>query len=248
MILYYDGTLSGFLCLLGRAVKERIPVTQINRLQQSTTAEMFKREESIRTDKEWAATVAEGLKNRLGKKFMTRLAQALYSEEDGIELDLLLLTRHALHHGRSLLSNPANPLVNRVEAAALKTSRERHRLLGFIRFSRLADDSYLARCSPRTNSVPMLGSHFSNRLGDQRWLIVDEQRKVGVFGENHRWQVIEQIEIAAELVEHATEQDVANLWRGFYHSISNPDRHNPKLRMQFMPKHYWQYLTEMQPA
>lgn len=248
MNLFYDGSLSGYLCLLGSAVKERLTVNKIFRHQQATTIDMFTHERIITTDYNWAATVAEGLKKKLGKRFMLLMAQALYSEEDAIENDLILLTRHALHHGRKLLDNPANPIVNRVDRAALLTSRERHRLLGFVRFRHLSDDSYLSCCSPRTNAVPLLGSHFSTRLGDQRWLILDEQRNVGVIGENGNWQVVEQIDISLQLTEDNNEQQVADLWRVFYHNVSNHDRHNPKLRQQFMPKRYWQYLTEMQPT
>jgi len=248
MILHYDGSLSGFLCLLGHAIKERLEVSVISRGEQPLTADLFTFERQIATDADWAAKVAEGLKTKLGKRFMTVLGQALFSEEQGIELDLLHITRQALHQGHSILNQLADPLVNRVDAAALRTARERHRLLGLLRFTRLADDSYLARIIPRTNVVPLLGSHFVKRLSDQRWLIIDDRRKIGVLGENRRWQVLEQLEIATELAMHGSEQQIAALWRGFYQHISNPDRYNPKLRQQFMPKQYWQYLTELQPG
>jgi probable DNA metabolism protein len=245
MILCYDGSLSGFLCLIGRAIKERIEVTAIISSQQSSTADLFNNELQIETDRDWAAKIAGGVERKLGKGFMTTFAQALLSEEEGVELDLLHLTRRALHEGRHIMAQLADPLVNRIDSAALRTGRERHRLLGLLRFSRLADDSYLARIIPRTNVVPLLGSHFAKRLGDQRWLIVDDKRKVGVWGKNRRWEVVEDIEIAIDLTEHASEQQVADLWRSFYGQISNPARYNPKLRRQFMPKIYWQYLTEM---
>lgn len=246
MLLCYDGSLSGFLCLLGRAIKERINVIAVSHSRQPLTADLFNDEMQISTDHDWAARVADGLEKKLGKAFMTTLAQALFSEEDGIELDLLLLTRRALHEGRSIMRQLADPLVNRVDAASLRTSRERHRLLGLLRFIRLVDDIYLAQANPRSNVVPLLGSHFAKRLGEQRWLIVDDKRKVGVWGENRRWEVVENIEISSDLLQHEQEQQIADLWRGFYHSISNADRYNPKLRQQFMPKMYWQYLTEMQ--
>ena len=111
MVLCYDGTLSGFLCLLGDAIKERIEVSAIIRSQQQVTADLFDSERQIDTQADWAATVAEGLKKRLGKSFMTTFAHALLSEEDGVELDLLLLTRHALHEGRSILQQLAEPYI-----------------------------------------------------------------------------------------------------------------------------------------
>ncbi len=246
MILHYDGSLSGFLCLLGRAIKERLEVTAICRQRQAESAALFCPELDIENDLEWASKVASGLESRLGKRFMTCLTQALFSELDGIELDLLTLTRRALKEGPGILNRLADPLVGLIDAAALKTARERHRLLGLLRFERLCDDSYLARTSPRSNVVPLLGSHFAERLGNQRWLILDEKRKVGIWGENRSWQLVTEITLAADLTRHENEQQLADLWRNFYHSVSNPDRHNPKLRRQFMPKMYWQYLTELQ--
>ena len=248
MVLHYDSTLSGFLCLLGFAIKERLEVTTIHRSQHSTTIDLFCRERIIKTDPHWAGKVANGLEKKLGRSFMTTMGQALFSEVDDIELDLLRLTRRALHEGHKIMNNLADPLIGWINSASLKTARERHRLLGLLRFNRLIDDSYLARTSPRTNAVPLLGSHFARRLGEQRWLIVDEKRNLGIWGEKRSWQLVEQIEVAADLTLHENEQQVTELWRNFYQSISNPDRYNPKLRRQFMPKMYWQYLTEMQPT
>jgi len=41
------------------------------------------------------------------------------------------------------------------------------------------------------------------------------------------------------------EQYYQNLWNCFYHAIGIKERKNAKLRMQFMPKKYWQDLTEL---
>lgn len=244
-VLRYDGSLSGFLCLLGTAIKQNIAVSEIYRGGQPSTGNLFSQELRIECDRAWAARVAAGLEQRLGKNYLTLLGQALLSEEDGIEIDLLNLTRRGLKRGPSLLQQLTDPLVNRVDSAALRTARERHRLLGLLRFSRQADDSYLARITPKTNVVPLLGGHFAKRLGDQRWLIVDDKRNIGVWGQNRRWELAEQVELSGDLCLHNSEQQIADLWRRFYHSISNPDRFNPKLRQQFMPKRYWAYLTEM---
>lgn len=247
MILHYDGTLCGFLCLLGQVVEQRLQITRIMRSEQSCSGNLFAGECDITTDSRMAARVAGKLEQLTGKHFMHQLAQALFSEEDGIERDMIRLLQRAHEHGYMLLKNPADPLVNRINRAALRTVRERHRLLGLLRFERLADSSYLARCRPVTNCVPLLGSHFNKRLGEQRWLILDEQRRVGVYGDGQSWQVNEQIEVAADLPLHATEEQMSELWRHFYHSISNPARNNPRLRQQFMPRRYWSFLTELQP-
>lgn len=247
MVLVYDGSPSGFLCLLGVAVKERLAVEATRRVGEAHSGSLFCAEREVATDAERAAEVAAGLEGRLGQAFLTQLGGALLSEEEGIELDLLQLTRRALREGPGLLRKLHDPLVHRVERASLRTARERHRLLGLLRFTRLADGSYLARIAPTANVVPLLGGHFSKRLAGQRWLIVDELRRVGIFGEGRDWQLVEQVELPAELPPHTEEAEIVALWKRFYADISNPVRHNPGLRRQFMPKKYWRYLTELQP-
>jgi probable DNA metabolism protein len=246
MELRYDGSLNGFFCLVGQAIKERLEVEKISRKQTASTANLFATEREIVYDQRWAEKVASGLEERLGRSYMLTFAQAFFSEEEGVELDLLQLTRQALHRGPNVLRQLVDPLVNRIDSAALRTARERHRLLGLLRFTHLSDDSYLARIIPRTNVVPLLGGHFAKRLGDQRWLIVDDKRRLGVIGEGRSWQLLEEVEISAAATDHPDEEQVVSMWRGFYQHISNPDRYNPKLRQQFMPKHYWRYLTELQ--
>ncbi|PLY04226.1 MAG: hypothetical protein C0622_03195 [Desulfuromonas sp.] len=247
MILYYDGSLDGFICLLGHAVKEHLPVTAILSSKKPASVALFEQERIIVTDPDWAATVAGGLHKKLGQRFMRELAQAYYSEEKEIEHDLLHLVRRALKSGPGVLGNLADPLINRVASAAQKTGRESHRLLGLLRFRRLIDDSYLACCAPRTNAAPLTGSHFAARFQAMRWVILDEKRQLGIFGTTDGWQLCTDVAIAPELLQHAEENEIATLWRNFYHNISNPDRFNPKLRRQFMPKKEWRYLTEMQP-
>lgn len=246
MILRYDGSLAGFLCLAGQALKQRLQVTEIQRNQLPSSDDLFNRVEEVVTDRTWAAHVAAGLETRLGKRFMTTVAQALFSEEERIELALLQLLGRSLREGNELLQRLADPLVNRIDRAALRTLRERHRLLGLLRFSQLTDTSYLARVEPQTNVVPLLGSHFSKRLQGQRWLIIDMRRRLGVWGEEKRWELVEGIALPASLPQAEEDEKIVELWRCFYRNISNRQRHNPKLRQQFMPKRYWSYLTEMQ--
>ncbi len=246
MVLRYDGSLAGFLCLAGRTVKEHLEVTRVIRNGITVSGDLFNDELSINTDRIFAAKVASGLETKLGKQFLSSIGQALFSEEDGIEIDLIQLIRRALKEGRNIMQQLANPLIHRVDRATQRTARERYRLLGLLRFTQLTDGSYLARIEPRYNVVPLLGSHFSRRLGGQRWLIVDLKRSVGIWGGNSQWELVENIEIPTELPLSNNEQQIVDLWRGFYKSISNPDRHNPQLRQQFMPKMYWTYLTEMQ--
>ena len=245
----YDGTLIGFLCTLGQVIKGRQKIDRIVRTgHEPATGDLFGDEIQIESDRGWAEKVTAGLEKKLGKVYLENLAMAFFSENQGVEQDLIALTRRALHDNGKVLRHLTDPLVQRVNEAALRTRRERHRLYGLLRFVRLEDDCYLASIAPRTNVVPLLGPHFARRFDDQRWVILDTRRQMAIGGSGSRWGLIEKPVILPELNVHHEEHDIAELWRGFYRNISNPDRYNPQLRRQFMPKMYWGYLTEMQPV
>ncbi len=36
-------------------------------------------------------------------------------------------------------------------------------------------------------------------------------------------------------------------WQAYYESVSIPERTNPRLQRQYMPRRFWGYLTEKQP-
>ena len=248
MILSYDGSLPGFLCLLGHALKTYPQWSEVRNLAESTLPSLFVQEREIATDYDFADKVVSGLGKKLGRQFPNKLAHAFSSEWQGIEPDLIKVTGRALKRGRTSLDQLSDPLVHRFQNAAFRTAREKHRLLGLLRFSRLQDDCFLARVEPQANVVPFLGAHFARRFSDQRWVIVDTKRRVALFGAGPKWSLERQVDIAADLNFHDSEAEVVNLWKSFYRHISNPDRYNPQLRRQFMPKRYWSNLTEMQPA
>ncbi len=247
MILRYDNSLTGFCCLLGTVIKQRLQWTTISSTHKSESGSLFEEEHTITSDPLWAETVTKGLKERLGSEFIHKLGYAFLSEKENIETDLIQVTRSALRYGKEFLHQLHHPQVHALETAAMKTSRERHRLLGLVRFRKLTDESYFAQIAPLTNVCPLLGNHFAERFADQNWIIHDQQRNSALVGRNGCCHFEPRFEINEQLLSHTTEADVAAAWRSFYNNISNPQRLNPKLRNQFMPKYYWRNLTEMQP-
>ena len=41
------------------------------------------------------------------------------------------------------------------------------------------------------------------------------------------------------------EEDIENMWKEFYKVIGIKERKNERCRMNFMPKKYWKYITEV---
>ncbi|MDR2102975.1 MAG: TIGR03915 family putative DNA repair protein [Treponema sp.] len=131
--------------------------------------------------------------------------------------------------------------------AAYKTSREIHRLLGLLRFSRDQQGRYLARCAPDHFILPALAAHFTRRFGSDGWAIIDERRGLTLLrmpGEEPRILPAE-IRSPPDPGEAPGETPWEELWRNYHRSINNGDRKNPALQRQFMPARYWRYLPEM---
>ena len=102
---------------------------------------------------------------------------------------------------------------------------------------------------PDCNILPLLGGHFTKRLGDQDWIIHDLGRGTALL---YRDGVLEMAEITLDAVPDdkesgKQEDEYFHLWRAYYRSIGIAERKNSRLRMSFMPKKYWKHLPEMAP-
>jgi probable DNA metabolism protein len=158
-------------------------------------------------------------------------------------------------------SGRGDPDTRAVLEAAYKTGRETDRLMGLLRFSPFPPGGgsipggpvYVARCSPDHYVLPGLADHFTRRFGECPWAVIDEKRNL----------VLARIPGGeARIFPRTPGQGPAprgpapdsgypldsweDLWRNYYLSINNPDRNNPGLRRQFMPRRYWKYLPEIQ--
>jgi probable DNA metabolism protein len=154
--------------------------------------------------------------------------------------------------------------------AAYRVSREIHRLMGFLRFTRDARGRYLARCAPDHFILPCLAAHLSRRFGAETWAVIDEKRGLtllGLPGEGPRLLPAETRRTGnppaspvprtagfprpdpgnppAEPREPPPDDPWEELWRNYHRSINNGDRKNPGLQLRFMPLRYWKYLPEM---
>jgi hypothetical protein len=153
-----------------------------------------------------------------------------------------------------------DPDVRAVLEAAYKAGREIDRLMGLLRFSPFSPGGggtgpavYIARCSPDHHILPGLGEHFAQRFGECPWAVIDEKRRLVLAGEGGgaaRLFPLDSSPRPAPDDDAPPDYDSPadyweDLWRNYHRSINNPDRNNPALQRQFMPRRYWKYLTEL---
>lgn len=150
----------------------------------------------------------------------------------------------------------AEPRVVAFHDLARKTLCECERTRQFVRFSHLSDGSFVASFSPTANTVPLVAQHFANRMGPERFCLVDPRHNMAAFheaGERHCRVVSLDGPLAQELASRndlaGDEAYVRAMWQRFYRGTSLPGRDRSQrgydLRVSWMPLRLWDGLTEL---
>ena len=100
----------------------------------------------------------------------------------------------------------------------------------------------------------MVADHFEDRFADQQWVIYDIKRKFALHYNLHKTEMVYFEDLQIDFKTGKLQQDVLaedelyfqSGWRKYLHSISIKERKNLRLQRQFMPKRFWNYLTEKQ--
>ncbi len=125
-------------------------------------------------------------------------------------------------------------------------SRENHKFKGFTRFKKHENDIYYAEINPTNNILFLLSNHFKKRLSTEFWIIKDVNR--GLYSIYNKENFIIASENEFKMNEFKLSDDektFEELWIEFYNIIGIKERKNDRCRMNFMPKKYWKYITEM---
>jgi probable DNA metabolism protein len=238
----YDGTPEGLVSAIAGILDAEKDPQQASLVERQDT--LFEEGLFMRTD----STAAESLFSRLREKAPDAVYTLWYfmmSETEKLETSLLHYVALALEHGDRINGHLTNTDVKAIVTVARKAGRELHRMKGLLRFEQLRDGSWLARMEPDHNVIQPLAKHFSRRLRDQKWFILDVRRHSAAHwdGRELRFGTLEQFS-RPELSDE--EQQVQAMWRTFFSTIAIPERRNPRLQKSNMPAKYWKYLTEKQ--
>ncbi len=205
----------------------------------------------IRSDEEKAARVWKGLEKKIGGRQCHKLYTVYLSEDTDAFRHLFGYARYLFDNGGDRLRDYGNSHVLAVEGYAKKVSRERHRMKAFVRFKKASNGLYFAVITPDFNVLPLIGDHFKNRYADQKWLIYDRRRQLGMYYDLH--QVCEvkpeavtaaSVSVQAEVTLDETDELYTSLWQDYFKSTSITERKNLKLHLRHVPKRYWKYLPE----
>ena len=254
IIFVYDHTFEGLLTALFDAYVRRTFPDKL--LHETEPLPLFYNElYRVTTCTEKAERVWKALCRKLSKQATALITYCWLSESSEAPMLLMKYMKQIFDSKHSITTDFTNPVTLAVTQLGRKVSGERHRILQFIRFQKLADGTYFGIIEPLYNVLSLTIRHFQDRFADQPWLIYDVKRQYGYY-----YDLKEMKEVTFENPQQAhlvtgmlNESLMANdeklfrqLWKTYFKAICIKERWNPRKHRQDMPVRYWKYLTEKQ--
>jgi len=245
LIYIYDGSFDGLLSAVHYAYYNREEPDEIvstDRLQQNFIAQYV----TIKTDSEKSKAVYNSIRKKISDRALYDLYLTYLSNEPDKATAIYKYLRLGYKLGIHIHHHLHEDCVLRVNKISGYVSMETHKLKGFVRFSEMEGGVLYSPITPVNNVLELLCPYFADRLPSQAWVICDTARHTAAIYDTEQW-VIRDVDTINLPKYNQDEARYQQLWKAFYNAICINSRENPKLRMQMMPKRYWQNMTEFMP-
>ncbi len=168
-------------------------------------------------------------------------AQMAICHRDPARFDLLYRLLWRLQATPGLLANAVDNDVYRLNALTKAIRRDRHKMHAFVRFREVIgedEETFIAWFEPEHRITELAAPFFMRRFANMRWSILTPDRCA-------HWDKKSLTFTDGATASQAPQEDeLEDLWRGYYRSIFNPARLKIKAMTSEMPKKYWKNLPE----
>ena len=137
-----------------------------------------------------ARRVLAGVRRSTGAQAARRIVLACAADGPDAPEAVRRYVRTCFACGRALpLTDPS---VLALDNLARTVTNEVEKTRQFVRFSHVADGSWMAVFRPAANTVPLVATHFAERMGNERFCLLDPTRGVAALHEagERRCQVV----------------------------------------------------------
>lgn len=185
-------------------------------------------------------------KIKVTKKILKTIYYVYLSTDEHKELIIYYFLLNALKYQDKIFTMRNLKCVNSTLKIAKYVSNENHKLKGFLRFQELENHILYAEISPTNNVLELLSIHFKKRLKNEYWIIKDVGRNMYSIYDKKKYYLISGNNMnILEIKNNEQEENIKKLWTTFFNTIGIKERRNKRCQMNFMPKKYWKYMTEM---
>ncbi|GAB6181603.1 TIGR03915 family putative DNA repair protein [Desulfotomaculum defluvii] len=238
----YDGSFEGLLTAIYEAYYRNERPDYIitdNEFEQ----DLFSHTITIHTDHKKSNKVYQAIEEKISFLTLQHVFYVYLSELPGNGTLIYQYLRLGFRLGPQINSHITEAIVRKVLDISQRVSHERHRMLGLIRFQKLACDCFYAAMEPDHNIVGLVSPHFAKRLSDQNWIIHDLKRKIATVYNKKEW-ILTNLDVPQGLTYDNNEEFYQELWKSYFSSTTVRNRINQKLQKQYMPIRYWKHLVE----
>ena len=237
---YYDGSFDGLLTVIYIAYNDR--KSSILRVSAKTEQLILALDDiHVITDFSKARRVEKAICDKLSQNFLNNIQTCFLSCDKNKDIVIVHTVYKALKQGKEIL-NSLDEHAFYVNKLVKQVLNERHKYLGLLRFKEMKDGTMFSTIEPKNNVLPILISHFKNRMKKEKFAIFDKGRKMVVYYDTKKVEIFFvkslEIEWSDEEIEYS------ELWKTFHKSISIKERENKKLQQSNLPKYYWKHLVE----
>jgi probable DNA metabolism protein len=174
------------------------------------------------------------------RAFLT-LAETAICHSDPERFALLYALLLRLRERPGLLSDGADPLVQRLERLAKAVRRDVHKMRAFLRFREVGTDEgprFVAWFEPEHHIVRANAGFFVRRFANMAWSILTPEVSLHWDGETLSEGP------GASRAEAPEGDPIESVWKTYYASIFNPARLKRGAMLKEMPKKYWKNMPE----
>lgn len=243
VVYQYDGSGAGLLCCVFDSFARReMPLAIYDGETEETTLFSV---HTVETDAAHADRVRAAIRTKISPTVLELVRAAYLSDLPERELAVLRFLQLGFSVGPQAVNMLCDARVDVLRKAARGVLNEAHLLKGFVRFSD-CEGVLAAEIEPKNRVLPLLATHFRQRLSGENFLIYDRthfQALVCCRGQS-KILPLEAYELPSA---NRAEQAYRILWQRFYDTVAIQERYNPKCRMSHMPKRYWGTMTEFAP-
>ena len=237
-----DGSVDGILTAVFEAWSIDIKTSRIQ-VPGNSNMEWFADYREVATDSEKAARVTRAIINRISEEAFEMVYMAALTNAADRGDAILQFIRKGMRIGPQITSDLQDRYVMRVFEMYRNCSKEYQHYRGFLRF-RQQGEYLLAKFEPKNDIITMMVQFFSDRLRQEKFVIVDMIRfKAGVYAPESGYCITEVEPDTISMLRYDTEEDYfRELWNTFERNIAIEARYNMKLQQQNMPLRFRKYM------
>ena len=237
---YYDGSFDGLLTVIFIAYKDR-KNNEFRIIVKTGQLLLGLDDINVITNFSKARRVEKAICDKLSQNFLNNIQTSFLSCDKNKDIVIVHTVYKALKQGEEIL-NSLDEHAFYMNKLVKQVLNERHRYLGVLRFKEVKDGTMFSTIEPKNNVLPILLSHFINRMKREKFAIYDKKRKIIAYYDTKKGEIFFgkslEIEWSDEEIEYS------ELWKTFHKSISIKERENKKLQQSNLPKYYWKHLIE----